>query len=134
MSEAELITGNDEICQLIGFKSTKAYVYEVPNLFPYDLDEGNDTGWTEWDVQAIGFEKDWNMLVGAYNRALTILHKLSDTQKELLNQDKGFFAKFGVKHIFGVSDVNGQINITSSWLKLVDFCKWYNNIKHITKL
>lgn len=132
MTEAEIIMGNDEICKAIGFVTNRSYVYQVPNLFPHEK-EGGDTGWTEWGTQEIGFEKDWNMLVGAYNRVLLIYHTLSDTQKELLSHDKSFFARYGVKNVFGVSDVNWQINISSSWLKLVDFCKWYNQIKFVTK-
>lgn len=127
MTEAELITGNDEICQTLGFESNKAYVYQVPNLFPHEKEV--DTGWMEWNVQDIGFEKDWNMLVGAYNRILLILNNLSPIQKELLKQDKNFFASFGVKNVFRVSDVNWQVNISTSWQHIVDFCKWYNSVK-----
>lgn len=130
MTEHELIVGNDEICQLLGWETNKAYVYKVPNTFPHEKEA--DTGWIELGTQAIGFHRDWNMLIGAYNRALLILNNLTETQKKLLQEDKAFFAKFGIKNVFGVSDVNWQINITSSWIKFVDFCKWYNSIKLIT--
>lgn len=131
MTQAEIISGNDEICQTLGFESSKVYVYKVPNTFPFEKEA--DTGWTECDTQAILFHTDWNMLVGAYNRILLIVRNLSETGRKLLNEDKNFFAKWGTSTVFMVSDINWQININSAWLKMVDFCKWYNSVKLMIK-
>jgi hypothetical protein len=125
MKESEIIIGNDEICQMLGWESNQLYVYRVPNLFPSE----QDSGWTKFNTQDIAFHSDWNLLIGAYNYALKLVRGFTNLQKELLQDDKAFFARFGVKHMFGISDVNHQVNINASWLKLVDFCKWYNSIK-----
>ena len=129
--EHEIIIGNDEICKTLGFESSKVYVYKVPNLFPFEKE--CDTGWTEFNVQQLGFHADWNMLVGAYNRILLILHNMSETGKKLLQDDKNFFARWGTRTVFMVSDINHQINIESAWRKMVDFCKWYNQVLPIIK-
>ncbi len=127
MEFSEIITGNDEIAKCIGFDSDKPYVYKVPNTFPFENE--NNTGWTEFNTKEIGFDKDWNMLVGAYNKILLILKNLNPIYRELLQKDESFFARWGTKTVFMVSDINHQINIDSSWKKMVDFCKWYNHIK-----
>ena len=97
MTELEIITGNDAICQMIWWESIKVYVYQVPNLFPHN----EDSGWTEFNVQDIGFHNDWNMLIGAYNKALHILMKFKQLQTELLNDDKNIVVKFGIQNFFG---------------------------------
>lgn len=130
MTEAEIITGNDHLCQMLEFESNKVYVYKVPNLFPF---QGYESGYMESNVQAILFHTDWNMLVGAYNGMLKILHDLPETGKQLLQEDKNFFARWGTKTVFMVSDVNYQINIHSAWMKLVDFAKWWNAVKLMIK-
>jgi len=96
MTEAEIITGNDEICKMCEFETSKVYVYKVPNTFPYERE--HDTGWSEMNVQAIPFHEDWNLLIGAYNRALELMVKLNPTQKDLLKQDKNFIVNFGTKN------------------------------------
>lgn len=126
MTEAEIISGNDEICKILEWESNRVYVYKVPNTFPFEQEV--DTGWMEWDVQAIGFNTDWNMLIGAYNRILKILSTLTKTEHELLDLPKTFVVKFAVNNVFGMG-INGQLNITSCWIKIVDFCKWYNSVK-----
>lgn len=124
MTDLEIINGNDEICRLLQFKSNKAYVYQIPNLFPHEKE--NDTGWVEMDVQAIQFNTDWNMLIGAYNRALYILNNMPHTAKQLLKEDKNCVVNFGVKNFFGTFE--GQLNISSCWIKLVDFARWWNAV------
>jgi len=123
MTESEIIIGNDEICQMIGWVSTKAYVYQVPNLFPYK----EDTGWTEFNTQDIGFHCDWNLLIPAYNIALKILAGLTTTQAQLLHDHKNFIVNYGCKNFFHLFD--NQLHISSCWVKLVDFSKWYNSVK-----
>jgi len=125
MTEAEIITGNDEICKMCEFETSKVYVYKVPNTFPYERE--HDTGWSEMNVQAIPFHEDWNLLIGAYNRALELMVKLNPTQKDLLKQDKNFIVNFGTKNFFGLFE--NQLHISSSYIKLTDFAKWYNSIK-----
>lgn len=122
MTELEIINGNDEICRLLQFKSDKVYMYQVPNTFPHEKEY--DTGWTEFNVQAIPFHEDWNMLIGAYNRALAILNSMPDTAKQLLKEDKNFIVNFGVKNFFGLFD--NHLSISSCWIKMVDFAKWWN--------
>jgi hypothetical protein len=129
MTETEIITGNDEICQALGFKSDKVYVYRVPNTFPFERE--TDTGWTEFNTQQIGFHQDWNLLIGAYNRMLENLANMTETQRRLLAEEKNFVVSFGVKNFFGIFE--NQLHIASSWIKLVDFCKWYNSVKLIGK-
>lgn len=125
MTEAEIITGNDEICDMLGFEKSNAYVYKIPNTFPFEKEI--DTGWTEFDVQAVGFHLDWNVLIGAYNRALKLMEGMNSIQKQLLLQDKNFVVNFGTKNFFGLFE--NQLHISSSWIKLVDFAKWYNSVK-----
>jgi hypothetical protein len=129
MTELEIINGNDEICKLMQFKSNKAYVYQVPNLFPHEKD--NDTGWIELNVQTIQFHTDWNMLIGAYNRALVILNNAPETARQLLKEDKNFIVNFGAQNFFGVFE--GQLHISSCWIKLVDFAKWWNSVSVMFK-
>ena len=124
MTEAEIITGNDEICKMCGFESNKAYVYKVPNLFPC---KDPDTGWSETNVQAIQFNEDWNMLIGAYNIAREKLSLLNATQKELLEQHKNFITNYSINNFFHLG-IDGQVKISGSYIKLVDFAKWYNGI------
>lgn len=123
MKESELIIGNGEICKMLGWESNKAYVYKVPNLFP----SNEDSGYTEFDTQNVGFNLDWNILIGAYNIALQKIVQLSETKKELL--DKNFIVQFGTKNFFHLFD--NQLSINSCWNKLVDFSKWYNSLNHI---
>ncbi len=125
MTDLEIITGNDEICKMLLFESNKAYVYKIPNLFPHEKE--NDTGWIELDVRTMQFHTDWNMLIGAYNRALYILNNMPDTAKELLKENNNSIINFGVKNFFHVFE--GQLNISSCWIKLVDFAKWWNSVK-----
>lgn len=124
MTEIEIITGNDEICRLLLFKRVKDYLYQIPNTFPHEKE--NDTGWTEFNVKAIPFHEDWNMLIGAYNRALLILNAMPDTAKQLLKEDRNFVVNFGVKNFFGLFE--NQLSISSCWLKMVDFAKWWNSV------
>lgn len=130
MTEAEIISGNDEICRLLQFESDKVYVYRVPNHFPYEK-VTKDTGWIEVYAQHIGFNTDWNMLIGAYNRALLILNSLPDTAKQLLKEDKNFIVNFGINNFFGLFE--SQLRISSCWVKLVDFAKWYNSVHLMLK-
>ena len=123
MKESEIITGNDEICQMLGWVSTRVYMYHVPNLFP--IEDSKQT--TEMDCQGIPFHQDWNMLIGAYNKALQILAGLTTTQAELLHVDKNFFVQWGAKNFFHLFE--NQLHISSCWIKLVDFSKWYNSVK-----
>lgn len=125
MTDAELIVGNAEICEMLGWISNKAYVYQVPNLFPSQ----EDSGWTEFNTQEVGFHLDWNILIGAYNQLLLKILAFTPTQKELFKDDKTMIVKFGAEHFFGLFE--GQLYINSCWIKLVDFSKWYNSIKHI---
>jgi len=125
MTELEIINGNDEICQLLQFKSNKVYVYQVPNTFPFEKEL--DTGWSEMNVQDIQFHSDWNMLIGAFNRALFILNSMPDTAKKLLKEDKNLIVNFGIKNFFVVS-INGQMEVVHSWRKIVDFAKWWNSV------
>lgn len=127
--QAEIISGNDEICRLLEFESNKVYVYKVPNLFPHDKE--NDTGWIEVNTQCIGFDTDWNMLIGAYNRALKVLDELPPPAKVLLKKEKNFVVNFGIHHFFGLFE--NQLHISSCWIKLVDFAKWYNSVKLMIK-
>lgn len=123
MKESEIIIGNDEICQMLGWKSDRAYMYHVPNLFP--IQESNNT--TEMDVQGIGFHLDWNMCIGAYNKSLELLHGMNDVQKELLQHDKHFLVNFSTRSFFHIFE--GQLHISSCYVKLVMIAKWYNSIK-----
>lgn len=125
MTELEIITGNDEICKLLMFESDKVYTYKVPNTFPFEREA--DTGWTEFNTQAILFHSDWNMLIGAYNRALYILNKMPDTIKELLRDEKNFVVNFAIKNFFHLFE--NQLHISSSWVKMVDFARWFNAVK-----
>ena len=129
MTELEIITGNDEICQALGFRSDKVYVYQVPNLFPHEKEA--DTGWTEFNTQTIGFNTDWNMLIGGYNRMLQNLQAMNPTQKALLKEEKNFVVNWGTANFFHLFE--GQLYISSSWIKLVYMCKWYNAVKLIGK-
>lgn len=124
-TEKEIIVGNDEICQALGFKTNKVYVYEVPNTFPNERE--SDTGYTEFNTQQIGFHTDWNLLIGGYNRMLEKLELMNVLQKELFLQEKNFIVNFGTKNFFGLFE--NQLHIASSWIKLVDLCKWYNSVK-----
>lgn len=125
MTEKEIIIGNDEICQALGFKSKTVYVYEVPNTFPHEKER--DAGWMEWNTQEIGFHKDWNLLIGGYNRMLHNLEAMTNTQKQLLKDEKNLIVNFGTKNFFGLFE--NQLHISSSWIKLVIMCKWYNSVK-----
>lgn len=102
MTQEQIVLGNDEICQMLQFESDKVYSYKIPNTFPFEKEL--DTGWTEFNVQQILFHSDWNMLIGAYNRALSIMEDLPD-----------------------------GVHISSCWIKLVDFAKWFNQIKLLFK-
>ena len=126
MTQEEKILGNDEICRMLGWESDKVYVYKVPNLFPAtDI----DTGWTEFDVQNVGFNMDWNILIGAYNIALTKLQGLTSLQTISFEDKKNFIVMFGTRNFFHL--FNNQLSINSCWIKLVDFSKWYNSVKHL---
>ena len=128
MTDKEIIMGNDEICQALGFESNRVYVYKVPNTFPFENER--DTGWTELNTQAICFHSDWNMLVGAYNRIRTLVFNMTDTQKEILKDHKNFLTNFAVKNVFSIS-IDNQLRIERAWRMLTDFCKWYNGAKFV---
>lgn len=125
MNITEVISGNDQICQALGFESNKVYVYKVPNTFPFEKEA--DTGWTEFNVQQLLFHSDWNMLIGAYNHCLEKLEQLPVSLKALLKEDKNIVVNFGTRNFFGLFE--NQLHISSSWIKLVDLCKWYNSVK-----
>lgn len=127
MTDLEIINGNDEICQLCGFESDKVYVYKIPNTFPFESEA--DTGWTELTVQQTLFHTDWNMLIGGYNRALYKINSMSETAKSLLLEDKNMVDNFGAKNFFGLFE--GQLYISSCWIKLVHLSKWYNSVKYL---
>lgn len=124
MTEAEKILANDEICKMLGWESNRVYVYHVPNLFPFK----EDAGTTEFMVQDIFFDRDWNMCVGAYNNVLKRIINLHQTQRDLYNHHKNFIVRYGAQNFFEISDVTGQVNISSCYLKLADFAKWYNGV------
>lgn len=125
MTESEIIIGNDAICKMLGFESTKQYIYKIPNLFP----SNENTGWIETNALHVGFDSDWNMLIGAYNKTLYIIDQMPPTLKELLKEYNNFVVSFGIKNFFHIFE--GQLHISSCWTKLVIFAKWYNNVKGI---
>ena len=127
MTEQEIISGNDAICTMLGFEQTKAYHYKVPNLFPKEV----DTGYTEMDTSDTQFHIDWNMLIGSYNKMLALMQDMPDTAKELLKTDKNFLVNYGARNFFCLFE--NQLSISSCWIKLVDFAKWYNAVSFTFK-
>jgi hypothetical protein len=59
MNKRKIAEGNKAICEYLKFKESKTNVYEVPNCWP----DGPKTGYTEFTIWNIGFERDWNMLM-----------------------------------------------------------------------
>lgn len=108
---------------MLEWESNKVYVYKVPNLFPTK----EDSGYTELSTQGMLFHTDWNMLIGAYNRVMLLINSLSETQLQLLRDNKNFLIDYSFKNFF--IPFEGQLHINSCWLKLVDICKWYNSVK-----
>ncbi len=121
MSQEEILIGNNEICRMLGWPCLSLYHYECPNIFPLN----ENSGYMELRCDAIGFNTDWNMLIGAYNVALSKLNN-NELVKNLLKRDEHFIANFGIKNFFGLFE--NQLYISSSWIKLVDFCKLYNAV------
>jgi len=65
------------------------------------------------------------MLIGAHNKARELFMKLDKPiQKEFLESDETYIARFGFVSFF--SAFENEYHITSSWIKMVDFARWYN--------
>ena len=46
-----------------------------------------------------------------------------------VDDERKQLALAALKSTFGVSGVNGLLNINSSWIKVVDFLKWFSEYK-----
>lgn len=133
----EQLEGNKLIAEFLGFISDKAMVYRVPNLFP---DKGYESGYTEFSLNAIGFEKDWNMLIPVVEKIAKIEIKDSPV---MYNGEDTFYDSY-YPRTFGLissetKEFMVRINrfglhystslIEATWLAVVEFLKWYNQNK-----
>jgi len=58
-NKQKISDGNKSICDYLKFKESKTNIYEIPNCWPHK----ENTGYTEFSIWAVGFDKDWNMLM-----------------------------------------------------------------------
>ena len=122
MIEKEIIEGNDLICKFLGFESNKVLVYKVPNLFP----SKEDSGWTEFDVQDIGFERDWNMLMPVVEKISKITIKDELVRLEIVSSGYVKIANLHDFPIFANVSIEGSL-IKAVYKAVVKFITWHNN-------
>jgi len=120
MTEKEILEGSDLICGFMGFEKTEPFHYKVPNLFPYK----EDSGWMELRADAVGFDKDWNLLIPVFdNLRVAILGDVQTRSK--------IFAMVNVVYKHCLVEwphlgLAGRLDINGSFLKVVDLVRWYN--------
>lgn len=68
------------------------------------------------------YHECWNELVKVYNRILKIYEQKEIVRSELA-KNKNFIVQFGTKNFFHV--FNNQMSISGTWVKAVNFAKWY---------
>ena len=121
----ELITeGSALMAEFLDWSKTEKGNFMIPNLFPF---EGN-AGETEWETNSMNFHDRWDWLMPVANKIIKLyMTNYGIIQKELRN-DSSYIARMAVKSMFYLSDVSGQLEIDSVFLKCFDFLKWYKSI------
>jgi len=110
--QQEILEGSNEICKFLKFELVRENIYRVPNNFPHE----EDTGWTEWSSDCIGFHTDWNML-------MLVVEKIDSFEGITISLKGSQFQIRTSEKIFKVH----TINIKNSIYKCVtQFAKWYN--------
>jgi len=64
MEKQKIAEGNKAICEYLKFKESINNIYEVPNNWPHLT----NTGYTEFTIWSVGFDRDWNMLMPVVER------------------------------------------------------------------
>ena len=113
MKDKEVISGNLIIAKLEGY-------CPVENIYVCE-------GKPSMNSQDFDYHQNWKSLIRAHNKARELFFGLdNETQKYFMQSDKTIVERVGFVYFF--SAFENQYTISSCWIKMVDFAKWYNTI------
>ena len=78
--------------------------------------------------QDLKFHISWDWLMPVANKIQKLYTSNFGVIQKELRDDRSFIARMAVKQMFGFSEVTGQLEINSVYLKCLDFIKWYNTV------
>ena len=125
MTKEEIISGNTIIAEFLGWNSEKEGIYQVSNLFPLK----GDTGWMERHALTIGFDADWNMLMGVIEQIEEItpnVVKVKIVRKYACIDVYEHGGSWICDPIMSFQFVNNDSKIEGSYRAVVQFIQWYN--------
>jgi len=115
--QQEILEGNKLITEFEG-KS----VYPVEGTKEYKKWKGERCEFHHFELK---YHSSWDWLIPAHNKARELFMQLDKPiQKEFLESDSAYVERFGFVNFFATFE--NQYHIMSSWRKMVDFAKWYN--------
>jgi len=111
--QQEILEGNKLIAEFMGIKKDDGCPIYIHGTLP-NMVAGEFT-----------YHSDWNRLISAHNKARKLFFTLDKPiQKRFLESDSTYIERFGFVSFFATFE--NQYHIMSSWRKMVDFAKWYN--------
>jgi hypothetical protein len=117
--------GSALMSQFLGWQKTEKGNFMIPNLFPMEMD---GHGETEWETNNMSFHDRWDWLIPVANKIQKLYRTNFGIIQTELRNDSSFIARMAVKKMFEMSDVSGQLEINSVFLKCYDFLKWYESV------
>ena len=118
------------IADFMGWESVDGETYRIPNLYPlYNIDDKENTGWIEDNIETAKFDTDWDWLMLVAERIIKT--KIGDGVEYveypflrtfgMINEETGdYMVRFNGFQLF-----QSETLIKATYLAIIDFIEWY---------